>query len=60
MISGEGIEILVTRPVGKINGKRQVDRRDGVCRWLGVKDHKDISRDARDRSRWRNISSTLS
>jgi hypothetical protein len=28
---------------------------DGVCRWLCVKGNKDIFRDVRDRTRWRNM-----
>jgi hypothetical protein len=44
---GEGMENIVT--TGKIQGKRDRDRQrektlDGVCRWLGVKDNKDIFR----------------
>jgi hypothetical protein len=52
------MENLVT--TGKILGKRDRGRQietilDGVCIWLGVKDNKDIFRDVRDRTRWRNI-----
>jgi hypothetical protein len=53
----EGLENLVT--TGKIHGKRDKGRQrdeilDGAFRWLGVKDNKDIFRDVRDRTRWRN------
>jgi len=55
---GEGMENLVT--TGKIPGKRDRGRQrekilDDVCRWLGVKDNKDIFRDVRYRTRWRNM-----
>jgi hypothetical protein len=58
VIRGEGMENLVT--TGKIPGKRDRGRQrekilDGVCRWLGVKDNKDIFSDVRDRTRWRNM-----
>jgi hypothetical protein len=41
---------------GKIQGKKDKGRLrekilDGVYRWLGVKDYKDIFRDVRDRTR---------
>jgi hypothetical protein len=60
---GEGMETLVT--TGKIQGKRDRGRQrekilDGVCRWLGVKDNKDIFRDVRDRTRRRNVIATIS
>jgi hypothetical protein len=53
------MENLVT--TGKIPGKRDRGRQrekilDGLCRWLGLKDNKeDIFRDARDRTKWRNM-----
>jgi hypothetical protein len=55
---GEIMENLVT--TGKIQGIRDRGRQrkkinDGVCRWLGVKDNKDIFRDVRDRTKWRNM-----
>jgi hypothetical protein len=58
VIRGEGMENLVTTV--KIQGKRDRGRLrerilEGVCRWLGVKDNKDIFRDVRDRTRWRNM-----
>jgi hypothetical protein len=58
MSRGERIENLVT--TGKIQGKRDRGRQkenilDGVCRWLGVKDNKDIFRDVRERTRFRNM-----
>jgi hypothetical protein len=45
---------------GKIQGKGDIGRQrekiqDGVCRWLGVKDNKDIFRDGHDRARRRNM-----
>jgi hypothetical protein len=60
---GKGRENLVT--TGKIQEKRHRCRQrekilDGVCRWLSVKDSKDIVRDVRDRTRWRNMIATLS
>lgn len=58
LIRDEGMENLVT--TGKIPGKRDRGRQrekilDGVCRWLRVRDNKDIFRDVRDRTRWRNM-----
>jgi hypothetical protein len=45
---------------GKISRKRDKGRQrekilDIVCRWPGVEDNKDIFRDVRDRTRWRNM-----
>jgi hypothetical protein len=58
VVHGEGIENLVT--TGKIKGKRDKGRQretilDGVCRWLIVKDSKDIFRYVYNRTRWRNM-----
>jgi hypothetical protein len=58
VMRGEGMENLVT--TGKFHGKRDRGRQrekilDDVCRWLGVKDKKNIFRDARDRTGWRNM-----
>jgi hypothetical protein len=58
LFHGEGIENLLT--TGKIQGKRDRGRQrekilDGFCRWLWVKDNKDIFRDVRNRTKWRNI-----
>jgi hypothetical protein len=58
VIRGEGMENLVT--TCKIQGKRDRGRQRekilvGVCRWLGVKDNKDIFRDMHNRTRWRNM-----
>jgi hypothetical protein len=55
---GKGMENLVT--TGKIPGKIDRGRQrenilDGICRWLGVKDNKDIFREVRDRTRGRNM-----
>jgi hypothetical protein len=43
---------------GRIQGKRdrgghRVLIMDGVCRWLGVKDSKDILSDVCDKTKWR-------
>jgi hypothetical protein len=59
----EGMENLVT--TGKIPEKRDRGRQrekilDGVCRWLGVRDNKDIFRDVRDRKRWKNMIDNVS
>lgn len=53
-----GVNNLVT--TGKFKGIRDRGRQiekivNGVCRWLSVKDNKDIFRDVRDRTRWRNM-----
>jgi hypothetical protein len=56
---GEGTENLVT--TGKIQGKGDRGRQrekiiDGVCRWLGVKDNKDIFKDVpHDRQRFQAL-----
>jgi hypothetical protein len=39
----------------KETGRQREKILDGVCRWLGVKDNKDIFRNVRDRTRWRNM-----
>lgn len=58
VMRSKGMENLVT--TGQIQGKRDRGRQrekimDGVCRWLGVKGYKDIFRNVRDRTRWRNM-----
>jgi hypothetical protein len=51
---GEGMENLV-KFKEKERGRQREKILDGVCRWLGVKDNKDIFRDVHDRTRWRNM-----
>lgn len=53
VMRGKGMEYLIS--TGKIEGKRDRGRQkekilDGMCRWLGVKDNKDIFKDVNNRT----------
>jgi ABC-type multidrug transport system ATPase subunit len=54
---GEGMENLANtdKIQGKKTGRQREKILDGVCRWLGVKDNKDIFRDMCEGKRWRNM-----